>query len=62
VGGSRPDYFILDNGDLYPRLYNDVDHVVHLFFLKILVLVFLVMLLDYFNGCVRATLGLKLKL
>ena len=60
VGG-----YVLDNGDSYSRLPNDVDQPVRLFFHGILVLVLLLMFIDYFNGCTRARgvgIALKLKL
>jgi hypothetical protein len=43
-----------DNGDLYSRLSSDIDQVVRLIFSGILVLVFLPMLIEYFNGYVCA--------
>jgi hypothetical protein len=49
-----PGGYILDNGDSYHRLPNDVDQVVRLFCPHILVLVLLPMWIDYFNGCTRA--------
>ena len=49
-----PVCYVLDNGDSYPRLPNDVDQSIWYIFLGILVLVLLPMLIDYFNGCVRA--------
>jgi hypothetical protein len=49
-----PGCYVLDNGDSYSRLPNDVDQVVRLFCPDMLVLVLLPMLIDYFNGCARA--------
>jgi hypothetical protein len=49
-----PDYYILNNGDSNSWLSNDVDRAVRLLFLGILVLVLLLMVIDYFNGYVRA--------
>jgi hypothetical protein len=46
--------YVLDNGYSYPRLSSNVDQVVWLFCPEILVLVFLPIWIDYFNGCVRA--------
>jgi hypothetical protein len=48
------DCYILDNGDLYSWLSNDVDQTVWLLFHGILVLVFLLMVTDYFNCCTCA--------
>jgi hypothetical protein len=47
------DYYILDNGDPYSRLSNDVDQDVQLILFGIPVLVLLPMVIDYFNGCTR---------
>jgi hypothetical protein len=49
-----PGCYVLDNGDSYSRLPNDVDQVVRLFCPDMLVLVLLPILIDYFNGCTRA--------
>jgi hypothetical protein len=49
-----PGCYVLDNGDSYPRLPNNVDQAVRLFCPGILVLVLLPMLIDYFNGYTRA--------
>jgi hypothetical protein len=49
-----PDCYVLDNGDSYSWLTNDIDQVVRLLFPVILVLVFLSMMITYFNGCTRA--------
>jgi hypothetical protein len=48
-----PDCYVLDNGDSYSRLFNDVDQAVQLFFSDILVLILLPMMIDYFNDCAR---------
>jgi hypothetical protein len=47
------DCYVLNNGDSYSRLSNNVDQAVWLLFTGILVLVILPMAIDYFNGCVR---------
>jgi hypothetical protein len=49
-----PDCYVLDNGDSYSRLSNDVDQTVRFFFPGILVLILLPMVIDYFNGCACA--------
>jgi hypothetical protein len=49
-----PDCYVLDNGDSYSRLSNDVDQAARFLFPGILVLVLLPMMVDYFNGCVCA--------
>jgi hypothetical protein len=49
-----PGGYILNNGDSYPRLPNDVDQVIRLFCPDIRVLVLLPMWIDYFNWCTRA--------
>jgi hypothetical protein len=49
-----PGCYIVDNGGSYFRLPSDVDQAVWLLFPDILVLVLLSMVIDYFNGCVRA--------
>jgi hypothetical protein len=49
-----PGCYVLDNGDSYTRLSNDVDQAVRSLFPGILVLVLSPMWIDYFNGCVRA--------
>jgi hypothetical protein len=49
-----PGCYVLDNGDSHSRLPSDIDQVVRLFCPDMLVLVLLPMLIDYFNGCVRA--------
>jgi hypothetical protein len=49
-----PAYYVIDNGDSYSRLPTDVDRAVWLLFPSILVLVLLPMLIDFFNGYVRA--------
>jgi hypothetical protein len=49
-----PDCYVLDNGDSYPWLFNNVDKAVRLLFPGILVLVLLPMVIDYFNGYARA--------
>jgi hypothetical protein len=49
-----PDCYIFDNGDSYSQLSNDVDQAVRLLFSGILVLILLMMMIDYFNGCVCA--------
>jgi hypothetical protein len=49
-----PCCYILDNGDSYSRLPSDIDQVVRLFCPDMLVLVLLLILIDYFNGCTRA--------
>jgi hypothetical protein len=49
-----PGCYVLDNGDSHSRLSSDIDQVVRLFCPDMLVLVLLLMLIDYFNGCVRA--------
>jgi hypothetical protein len=49
-----PGCYVLDNGDSYSRVPSDVDQVVRLFCPDMLVLVLLPMLIDYFNGCIRA--------
>jgi hypothetical protein len=48
------DCYVLDNGDSYSWLSNDVDQAVRLLFPDILVLVLLSMVIDYFNDCARA--------
>jgi hypothetical protein len=58
-----PGCYVLDNGDSYSRLPNDIDQVVWLFCPDILVLVLLPMLIDYFNGCARArSLGIAVQI
>jgi hypothetical protein len=49
-----PGCYVLDNGDSYTRLSSGVDQAVRFLFPEILVLVLLPMLVDCFNGCVRA--------
>jgi hypothetical protein len=49
-----PDCYVLKNGDSYPWLSNNVNQIVRLLFSDILVLVLLLMLIDYFKGCVHA--------
>jgi hypothetical protein len=49
-----PNCYVLDNGDSYPGLSNNVDKAVRLLFPGILVLVLLPMVIDYFNGYARA--------
>jgi hypothetical protein len=49
-----PGCYVVDNGDSYFRLPSDVDQAVRLLFPGILVLVLLPMVIDYFNGYVRA--------
>jgi hypothetical protein len=49
-----PGCYVVDNGDSYFRLPSDVNQAVRLLFPAILVLVLLPMVIDYFNGCVRA--------
>jgi hypothetical protein len=49
-----PGCYVLDNGDSYIWLSSDVDQVVRSLFPEILVLVLSPMLVDCFNGCVRA--------
>jgi hypothetical protein len=49
-----PGNYVLDIGDSYSRLFSDIDKVDRLLFADILVLVLLSMLIDYFNGCMRA--------
>jgi hypothetical protein len=49
-----PSCYVLDNGDSYTRLSSGVDQAVRFLFPRILVLVLLPMLVDYFNGCVHA--------
>jgi hypothetical protein len=51
---NLPGCYVLDNGDSYSRLPSDVDQVVRLFCPDMLMLVFLPMLIDYFNGYARA--------
>jgi hypothetical protein len=51
--GFCPDCYVLDNGDSYYRLFNNVDKADRLLFPSTLVLVLLLMLIDYFNGCAR---------
>jgi hypothetical protein len=46
--------YVLDNSDLYFRLPNDVNHAIMFVFPKILVLILLLMLDNYFNECTRA--------
>jgi hypothetical protein len=61
--GCREEYYprnnfsgccVLDNGDSCSRLPRDVDQAIRLLFPGILVLVLLPMVIDYFNGYVRA--------
>jgi hypothetical protein len=40
-------------------LSSDINQTVRLLFLGILVLTLLMMMIDYFNGCVRALVGQK---
>jgi hypothetical protein len=47
-------YYVLDNGDSYSRIPNNIDQVVWFIFPEILVLILLPMLDYYSNGCVRA--------
>jgi hypothetical protein len=49
-----PDCYVLDNGDSYTLLSNDVNQTVRSLFPGILVLVLSPMWIDYFNDCVRA--------
>jgi hypothetical protein len=49
-----PGCYLIDNGDSYTRLSNEVDQDVRSLFPGILVLVLSPMWIDYFNGCVRA--------
>jgi hypothetical protein len=42
--------YLLDNGDSYSRLSDDIDLAVQFVFPKMLVLVLLSMLVDYSNG------------
>jgi hypothetical protein len=49
-----PDCYVLDTGDSYSWLSSDIDQAVRLLFPGILVLVLLLMVIDYFNGCARA--------
>jgi hypothetical protein len=57
------DCYVLDNGDPYSRLSNNVDQAVWLLFTGILVLVILPMAIDYFSGSVRVhSLGIAAKL
>jgi hypothetical protein len=49
-----PNCYVLDNGDSYPWLSNDVDKAIRLLFHGILVLVLSPMVIDYFNGCMHA--------
>jgi hypothetical protein len=44
-----PDYYVLDSGDSYSQLPDNVDQAVRLVFPNIFVLVHLSMLIDYFN-------------
>jgi hypothetical protein len=48
------DCYVLDNGDSYSRLSNDVDQVIRLLFPDILVLVLLPKVNNYFNSCAHA--------
>jgi hypothetical protein len=49
-----PGCYVLDNGDSCSRLPSDIDQAVRLLFPSILVLILLLMVTDYFNGCARA--------
>jgi hypothetical protein len=49
-----PGCYVIDNGDSYTRLSSGVDQTVRSLSPGILVLVLLPMLVDYFNGYVRA--------
>jgi hypothetical protein len=49
-----PGCYVVNNGDSYFQLPSDVDQAVRLLFPGILVLVLLPMVIDYFNGCMRA--------
>jgi hypothetical protein len=49
-----PACYVLDNNDSYFRLASNIDQAVRFVFPRILVLVFLPMLYDYFNSCARA--------
>jgi hypothetical protein len=49
-----PGCYVFDNGSTYNCLPNNIDKVVRLLVPKILVLVLLPMLVDYFNSCTRA--------
>jgi hypothetical protein len=58
-----PGCYILDNGDSCSRLPSNDDQAVRLLFPGILVLVLLLMVIDYFNGCVHACgIGIPVKL
>jgi hypothetical protein len=58
-----PGCYVLDNGDSSTWLFSDVDQTVQSFFPKILILVLSPMLVDYFNGCVRArSLGIAVQI
>jgi hypothetical protein len=46
--------YIIDNGDLYSRLSSDIEQTIRLPFPRILVLVLLLMVIDYFNSCTHA--------
>jgi hypothetical protein len=45
-----PDCYVLNNSVSYTQLFNDVDQAIRSLFPKILVLILLPMLVDYFNG------------
>jgi hypothetical protein len=49
-----PGCYIFGNGHSYSRLASDVDQAIQLIFPGILVLVFLLMLYNYSNGCAHA--------
>jgi hypothetical protein len=49
-----PGCYVLDNGESYTRLSSDIDQAVRSLFPEIFVMVLSPMLVDYFNGCVRA--------
>jgi hypothetical protein len=49
-----PGCYVLNNGDSYSRLASDVDQALRFVFPRIVVVVLLPMLDDYYNGCTRA--------
>jgi hypothetical protein len=49
-----PGCYVLDNGDSYTQLSSNIDHTIRTLFRRILMLVLLLVLVDYFNRCVRA--------